>query len=144
MVNPFKSPAQQTLLDPRISDRVVRRLVDGRDIEELAFYDASDCHIYGRRHRRRLSGKFAADAKSAGCDPVVYQTVLWFCLVYFPIWPIATYFVMPFAEYDETDDDAIRYRAVLAPFDAGQVASHCVLLFSIVFVVATTVWYCCR
>ena len=141
MANPYEPPTTETsTADPPITDAVVRRLIDGTDTETLAFYDVSDCQIYGRKHRRPLSGQLANDAKSVGCAPTVYQTILWFCIVYIPVWPLGTYIVMPFAEYDESHDDAVRYRGVRASLDTGQIASHYLVLASLVAVAMVAVW----
>ena len=110
--------------DSSIADAVVRRLIDGGDTETLAFYDVSDCQIYGRKHRCMLSGDLAAGAKSVGCSPTVYQTVLWFCIVYIPVWPLGTYIVMPVVEYEDLHDEAVQYRSVRVSADTGQIALH--------------------
>ena len=141
MANPYESPTTETsLVDPPITDAIVRRLIDGDDTETLAFYDVSDCQIYGRKHRRRLGGPLADDAKSVGCSPTVYQTILWFCIAYIPVWPMGTYFVMPFSEYDESDDEAVRYRGVLTTSDPGQIALHYSMMFGIVCAIGIAVW----
>ena len=72
-----------------INDAIVRQLLHGPDTEALAFYDVSDCHLHGRKHRRKLSGELASNSRSAEADePNVYQAVLWFCVVYVPVWPL--------------------------------------------------------
>ena len=142
MANPFESPTETSRFDPQITDATVRQLINGDNVEILAFYDVSDRQVYGRKHRRNLEGLLAAGAQSVGYAPRVYQTVLWFCIAYLPIWPMATYFVMPFSEYDDSHDEAVRYRAVLAPSDPSQIASQSVVLCSIAFVVGATIWYC--
>ncbi len=59
-----------------------------------------------------LTASLADDAKSAGCEPVVYQSVLWWCFVYMPVVPRSVYFVLPCIECDDPDGDAIQYRAI--------------------------------
>ncbi len=141
MANPYEAPMTETTL-PELpnTDDIVRRLIDGTDIEILAFYDVSDCQIYGRKHRRRLSGTLAAEAESAGCAPTAYQTVLWFCLVYMPVWPLGTYFVMPFAEHDGFDDDAERYRGIRVNCDASQISFHYAIMLTPLLVAGIYVW----
>ena len=58
-----------------ISDADVTRLIAGKEIETLAFYDVSDQQIYGRKHLRRLTGDFAERATLAGCEPVVIASI---------------------------------------------------------------------
>ena len=141
MANSYKSPAAKTsLADSPINDTVVRRLIDGSDTETLAFYDVSDCQIYGRKHRRTLSDKLADDAKSEGCSTTVYQTILWFCFVYIPVWPIGTYIVMPFADYDESQDEAVRYRGIRTTFDTGQVALQYSVLATFISAAGIAIW----
>ena len=137
MANPYESPTTQPLLvDEPITDAVVRRLIDGTNTETLVFYDVSDCQIYGRKHRRKLSGALAAEAESVGCVPTVYQSVLWFCLVFVPVWPLGTYFIMPCSVCDDPDGDADQYRGVRAKWDTSQVTLHYWALAAQVLVVA--------
>ena len=137
MANPFDSPTTKSSACARspIGDDVVARLIDGRDTETLAFYDVSDCQIYGRKHRQKLSGVLADAAKSAGCEPIVYQTVLWWCLVYMPVVPLGTYFVIPCVECDDPDGDAEQYRGVRAELDSSQIAVQ----YSVVVALLTVV-----
>ena len=104
-----------------ISDADVTRLISGKEIETVAFYDVSDQQIYGRKHLRRLTGDYAERASLAGCEPVVYQTVLWWCLVYIPVRPLAIYLVMPCLECDDPDGDADQYRVLRVEWDSGTV-----------------------
>ena len=125
VTKPFESPAaEKPLVAPPITDAIVRRLIDDTDTEPLVFYDVSDCQIYGHKHRRKLSGALASEAQSAGCVPVVYQGVLWFCFVFVPVWPLGTYFIMPCAECDAPLDDAERFRGIRAKWDLAQVVTH--------------------
>ena len=123
MENPYESQTTEStsLPSPPIGDDVVARLIDGTDTETLAFYDVSDCQIYGRKHSRKITGALADAADSAGCEPLVYQAVLWWCLVYMPVVPLGTYFVMPCIECDDPDGDAEQYRGVRAQQDSLQI-----------------------
>ncbi len=146
VVAPYESPATGTSsVSTPITDAIVRRLIDGTDTETLTFYDVSDCQIYGRKHLRQLSGTLAADAASVGCVPTVYQSVLWFCLVFVPVWPIGTYYIMPCVKCDDPDGDADQYRAVRANWDTAQVLVH-YLPFAVHFIVvaAGLVAWCWR
>jgi len=141
--NPYESPTTQ--VEPPvtpISDGIVRQLIDGVDTETLVFDDVSDCQIYGSQHKRRLSGGLAAAAESAGCVPTVYQSVLWFCLVFVPVWPLGTYFIIPCAECDDPDRDADQYRGVRANWDTSQVVVHYSVLVAHVVAIGTLVVWC--
>jgi hypothetical protein len=142
MANPYESPTTElTLPRPPTSDEIVARLIDGTNTETLAFYDVSDCQIYGRKHRRQLSGSLASAAESAGCFPTVYQTVHWWCLVFMPVWPLAVYFVIPCKECDDPDGDADQYRAIPADWDSRQVAAQYCILLLLLLAVAFGVWW---
>ena len=107
-----------------ITDNHVSRLIVGKDIKSIAVYDVSDQQLYGRKHFRRLSGSLADQAKSAGCEPLVYQSVLWWCLVYMPVLPRGVFFVLPCKECDDPDGDALQYRAIPVRWDWPQVRLH--------------------
>lgn len=124
----------------QISDADVTRLISGKEIETLAFYDVSDQQIYGRKHLRRLTGDFAERATLAGCEPVVYQTVLWWCLVYIPVRPLAVYLVMPCLECDDPDGDADQYRALRVEWDSRQIAVHYLITFGLLATCVLGVW----
>src|SRR4051794_30868193 len=105
-------------------DASIRRLIAGRDVEDIVVYDVSDCQLYGRKHLHRLTGEQARDAEAAGYRPVVYQSVYWFTLAYIPVKPLGTYLVLPGQTCDDPDGDAAQYRAVRLPMDWGQAAFH--------------------
>lgn len=107
-----------------ISDETIDQLLSGKDVDDLVFYDVSDCHLYGRKNTRRLQGKEAERAVAAGCEPIVYQSVLWWCLVFIPVRPIGVYVVMPRTECDDPDNNADQYRAIRVRRDRGQIALH--------------------
>jgi len=125
-----------------VLDENVRRLISGKDVETLAFYDVSDEQLYGRKHRRRLSDDLAEDARLAGCEPVVYQSVLWWCLVYIPVRPLAVYLVMPCLECDDPDGDADQYRGIRVKWDSRQIACHYLVTFGLLSTCALAVWWC--
>lgn len=141
-MNPFEPPitVSAALPTPPISDDIVARLIDGADAETLAIYDVSDCQIYGRKHRRKLTGALADAAASAGCRPTVYQSVLWWCLVYMPVCPLGTYFLIPCVGCDDPDGDAQQYRGVRAQRDVSQIAFHYLVLFFLLTAVGFVVW----
>jgi len=108
-------------------DADIRRLIAGQDVEDvedIVVYDVSDCQLYGRRYRQRLSGELAQAAEAAKCRPFVYQSVYWFTLAYFPVRPLGTFLVLPRLSCDDPDGDADQYRAVRLPTDWRQVATH--------------------
>lgn len=143
MVTAYESPRTETdPPDPPINDGIVRRLIDGADTETLIFYDVSDCQIYGHKHKRKLTGTLATDAESAGCIPIVYQSVLWFCLVFVPVWPLGTYFIIPRAECDDPDGDADQYRGIRAQWDSSQVIAHCGALVACVLAIGALFVWC--
>lgn len=122
-------------------DASVRRLIAGREVEKIVIYDVSDCQLYGSRHRQRLTGELAHSAEEAGCEPVVYQSIYWFTLVGIPVWPMATFLVLPRQTCDDPDGDAEQYRAVRVPMDWGQVAFHLVVVPALVACVfAVVAW----
>ena len=122
-------------------DATIRRLIAGRDTEDIVVYDVSDCQLYGRRCRQRLAGELAQAAEAAGCEPVVYQSVYWFTLAYIPFKPLGTYLVLPRQTCDDPDGDAEQYRAVRLPMDWGQVAFHyAVVPVLLACVLAVVVW----
>jgi len=108
-------------------DVLIRRLIAGSDVEEIVVYDVSDCQLYGRRYRLKLTGDLALSAEDAECEPVVYQSVYWFTLAYFPFKPLGTYLVLPRKTCDDPDGDADQYRAVRLATDWRQIAVHYII-----------------
>lgn len=122
-------------------DTSIRRLIAGREVEDIVIYDVSDCQLYGSRRSQRLTGELAHSAEAAGCKPVVYQSIYWFTLVYIPVWPMATFLVLPRQTCDDPDGDAEQYRAVSVPMDWGQVAFHLAVVPALVAcVLAVVAW----
>ena len=146
MANAYKPPTTQSseFPQPPISDDIVARLIDRTDTETLAFYDVSDCQIYGRKHRRKLTGTLADAADNAGCERSVYQTVLWWCFVYMPVFPLGVYFVIPSIKCDDPDGDAEQYRGVRAPWDSWQIAFHYAVMLSLLVAGGVAVWWWTR
>ena len=107
-------------------DSIIRRLIVGQDVEDIVVYDVSDCQLYGSRYRQQLVGELAKAAEAVGCEPVVYQSVYWFTLVYFPLKPLGTFLVLPRQTCDDPDGDADQYRAIRLPMDWGQATFHIV------------------
>ncbi|MBX3449944.1 MAG: hypothetical protein KF777_10315 [Planctomycetaceae bacterium] len=105
-------------------EALIRQLIAGSDVEEIVVYDVSDCQLYGRRYRQKLRGDLARAAEDAECEPVVYQSVYWFTLAYFPFKPLGTYLVLPRKACDDPGGDADQYRAVRLATDWCQVAVH--------------------
>ncbi len=142
MATPCKPPTDSAaLLQPPITDDVVARLIDGTDTETLAFYDVSDCQIYGRKYCRKLTGPLGDAADAAGCERTVYQTVLWCCLVFMPVFPLGVYFVIPCLECDDPDGDAEQYRGLRARWDYWQVAIHYTVMLSLLVAMGVVLWW---
>lgn len=121
-MNPYDSPKTNTAVVPdEISPGIVERLVTGNGTEDLVFYDVSDHQLYGRKHRIRLTGDMAKLAADAGCDPIVYQSVLWWCLVFIPVVPLGVFAVIPKLECDDPDGDADQYRGIRMDWDWNQI-----------------------
>jgi hypothetical protein len=124
-----------------ISDEVIGRLISGEDVDDLAFYDVSDCQLYGRKHARRLRGKDAERAVAAGCEPIAYQSVLWWCLVFIPVRPIGVYVIMPRTECDDPDGDAEQYRGIRIPRDTAQITVHYFVTLCLVVIAILAIWW---
>ena len=139
--NPFRPTA--TPDSPCLSDPVVSRLIAGEDTESLVFYDVSDTQIYGAKFRTKLSGELAILAQSSGLLPEAYQSIHWLCFVHMPVWPLATYVVMPFEECDDPDGDADQYRALRVDTDYEQIVWHYSIFFGILMIVTVgvCVWF---
>lgn len=119
-----------------ISDELVVRLIEARDTTTLAFYDVSDCQLYGCKKKRVLTGALADRADEAGCIPTVYQAIHWFCLVCIPVWPIGTFLVMQEKMCDDPDRDADQFRCIRVETDLAQTFTHYCFLAAL----ATTVF----
>ncbi len=100
---------------------IIERLIEGDGTRDLAFYDVSDHQLYGRKHHRRLTGDTAKRAADAGCDAIVYQSVLWWCFVFIPIVPLGVFAVIPKLECDDPDGDADQYRGIPIDWDWRQI-----------------------
>ena len=126
--NPYQAPQVSSLpadrLPREITDELIDRLIAGEQIESICVYDVSDYLLYGCKKRRKLTGDTAVAANEAGCEPVVFQTIYWFCLVGIPLWPMGTYVVLPQKACDDPDGDAEQYRAILVQTDKQQIAWH--------------------
>lgn len=118
-----------------ITDALVQQLIAGSNIEDLVFYDVSDCQLYGRKHLRRLTGELARNADAAGCEVVVYQCVLWWCLVFIPVRPLGVYVVLPRRECDDPDGDADQYRGLRVQWDWSQIAFQYLITFMLLLAV---------
>ncbi|OWK44955.1 hypothetical protein [Fimbriiglobus ruber] len=105
----------------------ILRLIAGVGTEEIVVYDVSDCQLYGRKWRCRLSGAVARRAETAGYRPEVYQSVYWLTLVYLPVKPLGTFLVLPRQSCDDPDGDAEQYRALRLSMDWRQVVCHYVV-----------------
>ncbi len=121
-MNPYESPKTNTANVPdEISPAIVQRLIGGIGTEDFVFYDVSDHQLYGRKHRMRLTGETAKLATEAGCDTIVYQSVLWWCFVFIPIVPLGVFAVIPRHECDDPDGDADQYRGIRMDWDWTQI-----------------------
>lgn len=140
-MNPYRSPNAELLpLVTEITDGMVEQLIENRDTIKLAFYDVSDCQLYGHKNGRFLTGELAEKAAAAGVEPSVFQAVHWWCLVYIPIVPLGTFVVMQDEECDDPDGDADQYRCIPVAIDPGQIVTHYVGAALGIAAVAGLIW----
>ena len=121
-----------------ISDNEIRSLFS-ENAQTIEQYDVSDCILYGRKFRRRLSGELAAAAEQLGCEPIVYQSIYWLCLVFIPIWPLAIYVVAPCRDPIEIGD-SVKYRCLLTEWDSRQVATYYIVAVGAILTACFVVW----
>ena len=143
VTNPYQPSSGGSTLETAspVTDALIQQLIAGSGIEDLVFYDVSDCQLYGRKHLRPLTGEFARSAVDAGCEPVVFQSVLWLTLVFIPVWPLGVYVVLPRRECDDPDGDAEQYRGLRVPWDENQIAYHYLITFVLVLTAGCGVGY---
>ena len=120
-----------------ITPEIIERLIEGDGTEDFVIYDVSDHQLYGWKDQRSLSGDFANRATEAGCDPIVYQCVLWWCFVYIPVVPLGTFAVIPKLECDDPDGDADQYRGIRIEWDWQQIRWQYAIVASIAILLAT-------
>ena len=136
-MNPYDSPKSNHAIAPHaISPAIVGRLIAGSETEDLVFYDLSDHQLYGRKNRIRLTGEAAKLAEDAGCDPIVYQSVLWWCLVFIPLVPLGVFAVIPKLECDDPDGDADQYRGIRMAWDWNQIGIQYGVVFGTALLLA--------
>ena len=142
-MNPYDPPFVGTVSPPPISEfaNIVDRLITASNVEDLVFYDVSDCNLYGRKNAQRLTGTLAERATAAGCDTLVYQSVLWWCCVFIPVFPLGVYTVVQKLECDDPDGDADQYRAIRAAWDWQQVATRFLMVVCMLGVTISGVWF---
>ena len=122
-----------------ITDAHIERLVEGIGTETLEFSEVSDLQIYGKKHTRRLTGDLAEAALNVGYEPIVYQSVLWWCFIYIPIAPRGCYFVLPSIACE--DDDAEQYRAIRADWDSAQIRRHRLVVLLLLTLCVALAWW---
>ena len=144
-MNPYGSPKTNTAIVPdEISPALVERLIKGNGTEVLVFYDVSDYQLYGRKKRTRLTGDMAKLATDAGCDTIVFQSVLWWCFVFIPVVPLGVFAVIPKLECDDPDGDADQYRGIRLDWDWKQIGLQYGLVVgaaSLLVVIAFRLWF---
>lgn len=121
---------------------IIERLVAGQGVEDLVFYDVSDQQLYGRKNCQRLTGEVARRASESGYDTIVFQSVLWWCLVFIPIVPLSVYTVIPKLECDDPDGDAAQYRGIPLGWDWRQITIQYMIVAIILGLIAALVWWC--
>lgn len=128
------------MADSPITDEIVRQLITGEGTEDLVISDLADCQLYGWKYRRRLTNEQRESAIHHGFDPVVYQSIYWWTIAGFPVNPRQSYYVLPYREsVDGLDTD--RYRCLVSPQQAWQVATHFGLGIGILVVIGTLIWW---
>ena len=121
-MNPYDSPKTNgAIATAEITPAIIECLIDGNGTEDLVFYDVSDQQMYGRKNRIRLTGEMTELATEAGCDTIVYQSVLWWCFVFIPVVPLGVFAVIPKLECDDPDGDADQYRGIRMAWDWTQI-----------------------
>lgn len=142
-MNPYESPKSHSKSQPSVLDSaIVERLITADGTEDLVFYDVSDHQLYGRKHRQKLTGDIARRASDAGCDAIVYQTVLWWCFVFIPIIPLGVYAVIPRLDCDDPDSDADQYRGIRVEWDWVQIAGqYAIVLIAITSIGLLAYWW---
>ncbi len=131
--NPYESPESPVLMATLGHSReLVARLIAGDTVEEFRLNEATDIQLYGEKHREVLAQPFNNQAVELGFEPVVYQAILWFCLVYFPLIPRGTYLILPYADEDSPGgDDCERYRGIKVATDWHQVCCHYLIAYGL-------------
>ena len=140
-MNPYDPPVSRAVSPVLEFDDIVDRLITASNVEDLVFYDVSDCNLYGRKNPKRLSGHIAHRATAAGCDTLVYQSVVWFCVVFIPVFPLGVYTVIRKLECDDPDGDADQYRAIRVAWDWQQVGTQFLIAASILGVTICGAWF---
>ncbi|TWU01013.1 hypothetical protein Pla52n_43840 [Stieleria varia] len=145
-MNPYDSPKSNDAIYPdEISPAIVERLIAGSETDSLVFYGVSDHQLYGRKNRIRLSGDVAKLAEDAGYDPIVYQSVLWRCLVFIPVVPLGVFAVIPKLECDDDPDrDADQYRGIRMAWDWSQIRIQYGVVFGtalLLAAIACRLWF---
>jgi hypothetical protein len=142
-MNPYEPTFLGTVSPPPISesDNIVDRLITASNVEDLVFYDVSDCNLYGRKRAQRLTGTLAERATAAGCDTLVYQSVLWWCFVFIPVFPRGVYTVIQKLECDDPDGDADQYRAIRVTWDWQQVGTQFLIVASVLALTISGGWF---
>ena len=139
-MNPYESPFTASKEPPDtargIADEIVDDLIRGNTAKTIHIEDVSDCHLYGCKHRRELGDERGAAATSQGLSPEIYQSTYWFCLVYLPVYPIATYAVIPFQDCEDSDSDVDQYRCIEVKTDWVQIGWTALLAWGSVAAVA--------
>lgn len=136
-MNPYDSPKSKDAIAPHaISPAIVERLIAGIETEDLVFNDVSDHQLYGRKNRIRLTGEAAKLAEDAGCDSIVYQSVLWWCLVFIPLVPLGVFAVIPKLKCDDPDGDVDQYRGIRMAWDWNQIGIQYGVVFGTALLLA--------
>ncbi len=121
-LNPYAAP-EKVFRRPRIANEVIASLIAGGEIEIVECLDLAGPHLVGGKFRQRLNAEQAKRASEFGGDSLVFQSVLWWCLLFIPIRPLGVYVVLPYLDFDEKDFPK-RYRAVRVDWDMWQIAVH--------------------
>ncbi len=125
---------------PQITDDFVQRLLAGEGTEDISIGDVSDIQLYGRLHRRRLSGADEQAALELGCDPVVYQSISWWTLAWIPVVPMKSYIVLPYLKAKE-GAEYNSYRSLPTSMQLTQMALHYIVGWLVVLIVLTVMWW---
>lgn len=118
--NPYATP-ESIVRRSKIANENIEKLIAGGDLEIVERVDLTGAHLIGGKFRQRLNAEQAKLASEFEGEPVVFQSVLWWCvLIVIPVLPLGVYVVLPYKESEDAEY-AKRYRAVLVEWDVGQI-----------------------
>lgn len=122
-------------------DAVVDLLLDDTFSRHVISSDVDDVNLYGSKYRRRIAGAAGERLMQNGLEPVVYQAINWWCLVFVPLVPLGTYAVADYKELlaDGTDQS----RTFRVQMDWSQAIIHATIGSIAVLIIGFLIWFAC-